>query len=160
MAALTIIKEGFWKYPTEPNNPEPVSSNDKWFLDNKENIISALKKIQSLIKPFKTIGPNFCKMCNINHVSEEFTCTDPANARVIWKWPVALLHYIDKHNVCPSDAFLSTILKIEKESINEKEKIIELLKRLSPEERVNLLTDNFCMHCFDTVNPCYCTRDD
>lgn len=42
-----------------------------------------------------------------------------------------------------------------------KKKIVKLLTLFTPDERKEILTDDFCLYCWDkSKEACYCTRDD
>ncbi len=153
--------EGFWKSSSQPQLPEPTLCRDQWFKDNKRKIIASLENIQRIIRPIGYKGSSNCRICECSNGSEEYSCSSPNNPMLVYKWPSGFIHYIQEHNVCPSDNFLKDIIGVERKRVESKsETIIRLLKELSAEERLDLLTEHFCQACFEENNPCYCTRDD
>lgn len=147
--------EGFWKSKEEPKYPEPISNDTIWFKNNKKLIISKLQKIQSIVKPKAYKGSSLCRLCGCKNGSEEYSVATPDNAKVIWTWPSGFIHYIEEHNVCPTEDFLNNVLGINKQiktfenipatvktvkalllmmSLEERNEIFEFLKRGKEEE--------------------------
>lgn len=133
--------EGFWRSDEEPDLPIPQPSEDVWFKNNKVAIISSIKNIQRIIAPKAYKGSSTCRLCGKLNGSEEYFCADSTNPKQIWTWPSGFLHYIEEHNVCPSEAFLSNVLRINigkkvlDKSLANVKNVKALLLMMSVEER-------------------------
>lgn len=106
------LYESYWKtneLSKDDNNvtlPEPKSI--KW--NNKELFLQKLKDVQDFLRrlnKFNKIPHINCILCKTKNVTKGFY--EINNIR----WRDELIHYIEKHNVKPSDKFVDTIFKFQ-----------------------------------------------
>lgn len=105
--------EGYWWSEREPQFPKPEHSNIPF--ENKDKVIEKLKDLQiNRLKEFQGNrrvsithfkGFSICRCCKQSNGSGEYSHKN-------WKWPEGLLHYIEAHNVRPSDDFLKEVLNM------------------------------------------------
>uniref|UniRef100_A0A6M3L0S4 Uncharacterized protein n=1 Tax=viral metagenome TaxID=1070528 RepID=A0A6M3L0S4_9ZZZZ len=117
---MNYIKEGFWYGKKEPNLPFPKTSDDKKWMNKKIKFIRKLERIEDIIESSINIGKissykgfSKCRICKQKVGSREFEFKN-------WIWPEGFLHYIEKHNIKPTDDFIKFI--------NHHSKIIDLLE--------------------------------
>lgn len=89
-------REGFWRSPEDPTLPSPVANDRPW--KGKSELLTRLKKIQSRAEGINYKGWSTCRVCNCRNGSVTFKYKG-------WSWPSGFIHYIEKHNVEPTDAF-------------------------------------------------------
>lgn len=95
--------EGYWNnsWNTFPNFPLPKHSDEPF--DNKGEILARLVELESVAEVIYWRGPSPCRCCaNMFNGSREFRLNG-------WSWPEGFKHYIEEHNVRPSDRFLKEL---------------------------------------------------
>lgn len=97
--------EGYWWSTREPHFPKPEHS--KIPFENKNDIVNKLKAVQSnrRVRMTHFKGISTCRCCKAANGSGEYSHKN-------WKWPEGLLHYIEVHNVKPSEQFIKEILNM------------------------------------------------
>lgn len=98
-----IKVEGYWWSKQEPNFPKPEHSEKPF--NEKEKVIARLKIVQERTRVVHYKGISTCRCCDTCNGSSEYFYKN-------WKWPEGLLHYIDVHNIKPSDDFLEEVLSM------------------------------------------------
>lgn len=95
--------EGYWWSERTPQFPKPEHSDNPF--ENKDAIVKKLKSIQSRQRMNHFKGFSVCRCCKQCNGSGEYSHKN-------WKWPEGLLHYIEAHNVKPSEQFIKDILNM------------------------------------------------
>jgi hypothetical protein len=94
-------REGFWYSEYEKHLPMPVHNNNPW--PNQEKFLLKLKSKQLVSHQVRYRGMSLCRICNcINGYAD---CNLDG-----WTWPSGYAHYIEKHNVKPSEKFYHFIM--------------------------------------------------
>lgn len=99
----TIHVEGYWWCKTTPQYPNPIHNSEPFA--GKETILKKLKSIQSKALLKKSKGWSTCRCCGISNGTEEYHYKD-------WRWPSGLIHYIEVHNIRPTDLFIENVLRL------------------------------------------------
>ena len=96
-------KEGYW-YSEDKENinyPKPESTKDKGWKKRKQFFLNHLARVES--SPFTHSrhfkGWSNCRLCDERCGSSTFYYKG-------WEWPSGLSHYIEDHNVKPSQHFI------------------------------------------------------
>lgn len=112
-----IFREGFWAslHATPVTDGEkvplalPVHTSTPW--TGKRRFQRALAKAENLasLNEFITVyrGWSHCRCCGKPNGAAEFQV--PFEGGHAWHWPIGLSHYIEVHNVRPSQAFIDFI---------------------------------------------------
>lgn len=111
-----INKEGFWWSKTEPHLPKPIALDYKW--KGRAAFLKALRNVEARIDNDKyrrcrvshMKGWSNCRICEQKNGSTEYNLTVLEST---WEWPVGLLHYVERHNVRPSQSFIDFIMTVE-----------------------------------------------
>lgn len=100
--------EGFWNDSENryPEYPMPVHSDE--VLENKDIILAGLTGAEYATPCIGHMGFSVCRCCGENVGSREFV-----HIEFKWRWPQGLRHYIERHNIRPSDDFLREMLGME-----------------------------------------------
>lgn len=93
---MTVIHEGFWGLDNRP-----VPNAEPW--PGQREFLDALWKVEQVAKMVSYRGWSNCLVCGCANGSMEFS-TDRA------VWPSGFKHYIDDHNVRPSQEFIDYVL--------------------------------------------------
>lgn len=100
-------KEGFWCCNDDEESlrfPIPVANSQPWH--NQELFVKALALVESKIPPDPMhcfLGWSDCRICGCMNGTMEYELYD-------WLWPEGFKHYIEKHNVKPSEDFIAFIV--------------------------------------------------
>lgn len=113
--------EGYWRpsdemppsdKPCQPYEvlPWPAGADRPW--PGRDKFLSALARVERSargVEKHRYMGYSTCRLCGrMNGTAEYF---DPRpNAAHGWRWPEGLAHYVEAHNVEPSNAFLNYIM--------------------------------------------------
>ena len=95
------MKEGFWKSRFEPDLPMPIANDLPW--DGQETFLKAFWKKERGASVLQAKGFSLCRVCRCINGSEEYHRDD-------WEWPSGLRHYVEEHNVKPSEEFIAWVL--------------------------------------------------
>jgi hypothetical protein len=93
--------EGYWYSKYEPKYPSPVANDEPW--EGKAEFLEKLTQKESRTPVDRYKGWSNCRLCNKNNGSTEFKTSN-------WRWPEGYKHYIEDHNVKPSDEFYQFIM--------------------------------------------------
>jgi hypothetical protein len=96
--------EGYWRRTSledESGLPFPVSESKPW--KGRDTFLAALARKEEMAEEVVYRGWSSCRLCNSANGHSEYWL-DP------WKWPEGLRHYVELHNVRPTDEFVSFIL--------------------------------------------------
>jgi len=115
------ITFGFWRtkpeqYPVKiyshinksaiemyPDLTFPEANAEKW--EGQDEFLEKFKKIQEKANRFLTKGFSICRLCGCVNGSVEY--------RNSWGiWPEGAIHYIEKHNVRPSQEFINKVMGV------------------------------------------------
>jgi hypothetical protein len=103
-----IHTEGYWYSTQEPQYPKPIAVDEPF--EDKQAIVDAMKKLEKDIYLHKKgnivyfKGFSTCRCCKEINGTVEYTYKN-------WKWPEGLIHYVEVHNIRPSDEFIENVLK-------------------------------------------------
>lgn len=101
--------EGYWWSEREPQYPKPVEVKEPF--PDKEKVVAAFKDLEKELYRHKKgncvyyKGFSTCRCCKMLNGSMEFSYKN-------WTWPEGLLHYVEVHNIRPSDDFVREVLKV------------------------------------------------
>jgi len=105
------IVVGYWSYsPDDPALPYPRANPKPWA--GQDGVVAKLKAIESGIRERRYgkvtayRGWSMCRLCRVLNGSEEFEYGG-------YRWPSGFLHYVEVHNVCPPDSFVTAVLQSE-----------------------------------------------
>lgn len=120
-----ILREGFWartldlsddRLPAAGSDEDlmplamPIHSSASWY--GKRIFLRALAKAEDAASlsgySVQYRGSSTCRCCGKLNGSTEFQV--PINGGHAWHWPNGFSHYIEVHNVRPSQAFIDFIL--------------------------------------------------
>jgi hypothetical protein len=93
--------EGYWrktKYE-QSDLPYPEPYNDEW---GKGEFIEKLKLLQGKAQLTLYRGMSSCRLCGCMNGSGEYSIDG-------WRFPSGYLHYIEVHDVKPSEAFIAYV---------------------------------------------------
>jgi len=74
----------------------PVANEQPW--EGQAEFLAALATIEGRAKRSQYRGMSTCRLCKHWNGSAEFRLGG-------WQWPEGFRHYVEKHNVLPSEAF-------------------------------------------------------
>jgi hypothetical protein len=115
MIEIKEIKEGFYYSKYEPNLPMPYTSKMKLDQDLITKLRVIMYKLDTEIYSNayceQYMGFSECRLCNKPNGSKEYYIIDE-NKKYIF--PEGYLHYIEEHNIIPSDEFINLLQKINK----------------------------------------------
>jgi hypothetical protein len=94
-------QEGFWFSVSSPDYPVPKPSHMKWI--KQEEFVTALRRKEAQALKTTYRGFSTCRICFSTNGSAEFKLED-------WCWPSGFIHYIENHNVKPSQEFIDFVL--------------------------------------------------
>jgi len=95
--STTVRKEGFWYSKYEPSLPMPEPRTIKTGL-HKYSLVARLKRVQGDARVSHMRGFSTCRLCGTINGSAQYDWNG-------WVWPEGLLHYIQEHDVAPSEDF-------------------------------------------------------
>jgi len=96
----THKQEGFWGSKHEPHFPMPEQNEKPW--DGQIQFIDMLQKVQSISEIVRYRGMSACRVCGkLNGCATHIVDN--------WEWPSGFMHYIEDHNVKPTDEFIKFI---------------------------------------------------
>ena len=113
--------EGYWRPDAElkPSDgpcrpyhllPWPVARDNPW--PGQTEFLAALDWVERrarAIEKYHQMGYSTCRLCGRRNGTAEFF--DPRPEAVHgWRWPEGFAHYVEEHNVEPSNAFLNYIM--------------------------------------------------
>ena len=101
MSVSVLRREGFWFSISEPHYPVPKPFNKEW--DGQKDFLVALKRKEGKASKDQYRGMSTCRICFKLNGSEEYTLEG-------WVWPSGLKHYIQDHNVKPTQEFIDFVL--------------------------------------------------
>jgi hypothetical protein len=99
--------EGFWHDKYERKNdglPMPVANKNPW--GNQQFFLEVLNRVEKGIRITPDMcyrGYSECRICKCVNGSMEYQLDE-------WIWPEGFRHYVDRHNVKPSNEFIAFIL--------------------------------------------------
>jgi hypothetical protein len=113
--------EGYWRdKPETPMSdrrstpldllPWPEAGATSW--PGQAAFIAALASVERRgrgIETFRQMGFSTCRLCGMKNGTGEFYDPRPSAAHG-WRWPEGYRHYVEDHNVQPSNAFLNYIM--------------------------------------------------
>lgn len=94
------MKEGFWRNQYKPDLPMPEAAAAPW--EGKTEFLSTLEKIEATAQQVAYRGFSICRICKKMNGTREFEHRN-------WVWPSGFRHYIEDHNVKPSEEFIKMI---------------------------------------------------
>lgn len=122
-----ILREGFWANKPvyiDEDSTLPAAGSDEDLLPlalpihnsapwhGKRIFVRALAKAEDSANlsgySVQYRGSSMCRCCDKLNGSAEFQV--PIGGGHEWRWPIGLSHYIDRHNVRPSQAFIDFII--------------------------------------------------
>ena len=95
-------REGFWWSKNEPDLPKPKEREKPW--KGRRDFLAHLRRVQAKTRVARYKGWSTCRICGQKNGSTEYKCNG-------WVWPDGLYHYIEEHNVKPSDDFIAFVTK-------------------------------------------------
>lgn len=100
--------EGYWKNEDLSETKDyPIPIPHDYEFEFKQEFVDMLKRVQESASPrtrtVKYMGWSDCRICGCMNGTKEYY-TDK------WRWPEGYLHYIEKHNVFPSEEFFWYII--------------------------------------------------
>lgn len=113
MKEIKEIKEGFYYSKYEPNLPIPISQQTKL----NQNLITKLRVIMYKLNKssysnahcLQYMGYSECRLCHKPNGSKEYYIINE-NKKYIF--PEGYLHYIEEHNIIPSNEFVNLLIHI------------------------------------------------
>ena len=93
--------EGYWWSESTPEYPMPVANTEPW--EDQKLFLVRLARREKTAKITRFRGASECRICGCRNGSAEFS-----SGR--WRWPSGLRHYVEDHNVEPSDEFVTFII--------------------------------------------------
>lgn len=90
-------KEGYWYSPAQPNLPKPIQHEKP--VKNKAKIVARMKTVAANFSGGMQKGFSTCRICKERNGS----CDVSYNG---FTWPIGYIHYVEKHNVHPTQEFL------------------------------------------------------
>lgn len=97
--------EGYWrraKAEDESGLPFPVAKKTAW--KGKKQFLVALAEKEQNAEEVAYRGLSSCRICRKLNGHIEFELNG-------WRWPAGFRHYVEKHNVRPSDAFIEFVFQ-------------------------------------------------
>lgn len=99
-------REGFWYSREEPDLPMPIANKSPW--NGQKEFLEKLSFIENSVDwgPNKEgyFGYSGCRICDCDNGSAEYRISD-------WTWPEGFRHYVEVHNVKPSDEFIRFVMQ-------------------------------------------------
>ena len=95
-------QEGFWysKYGGNDHFPKPIPHFEDW--TGREDFLAKLSVVEEFAKPICFRGYSYCRMCKQRNGSVSFELNE-------WEWPEGFRHYLEDHNIKPTDEFVRMI---------------------------------------------------
>ena len=95
--------EGYWNNTANryPEYPMPVQADEPF--ENKCEILKLLTTAENRAVVNHYRGWSNCRCCGTHNGSTEFALGG-------WLWPEGFRHYVEVHNVKPTDEFLKEVL--------------------------------------------------
>jgi hypothetical protein len=93
--------EGYWYSRHTPQFPKPVPNDQPW--EGQAEFLKALSKKEVGGPQHRFKGFSLCRICECINGSTEYESGE-------WSWPSGLRHYVEVHNVKPSDEFIEWVL--------------------------------------------------
>lgn len=103
------ILEGFWYSPQHPHFPKPQAGATPW--EGQAVFLTRLRAVEALAMSTTYKGFSTCRLCGTPAGSREFFLSDVV-------WPDGLKHYIQAHNVKPSEGFRAFVSRVFEEGVN------------------------------------------
>jgi hypothetical protein len=104
---MNKITWGFWRQYEKkrsddmyPELPFPEPNLEKW--DGQDEFVQNMKKRQNKLGLIRYRGFSTCRICKCSNGTGTY---DTGKA----EWPEGALHYVEKHNVKPSQEFIDFI---------------------------------------------------
>jgi hypothetical protein len=94
--------EGYWYSSHTPQFPKPVPNDQPWA--GQAEFLKALSKKETGSYHHISKGFSLCRVCERINGSVEYESGE-------WSWPSGLRHYVEDHNVKPSDDFIAWVMK-------------------------------------------------
>ena len=115
-----VIIEGFWRSMPDDSSsslpfPEPTQTTiDQNFLTKLTDVEKKISQVSVGLEVYKIgtgaliyMGQSYCRLCNLDsNGSMTFVYN---NDDYMVMWPQGYLHYLENHNVQPSEAFVAFI---------------------------------------------------
>ena len=98
---MNIKIEGYWYESFRPDSPHPMPVPDPHFdqWSERQTFLHALDYVEKqLATGVQYKGSSQCRICDCQNGSREFEYLD-------WKWPIGFRHYIEEHQIKPTQAF-------------------------------------------------------
>ncbi len=96
--------EGYWRQTLKEKSDLPFPQTQEQPWEGQFEFLADLKSKEKIAKEECYNGPSNCRICHKTNGSTEFNLGD-------WSWPEGLRHYIEDHNVKPSDDFIAFIME-------------------------------------------------
>jgi hypothetical protein len=93
--------EGYWYSKSSPEYPKPVAIETAW--EGKEEFLQKLNRKEKSASRQQFKGISTCRICKCANGSVEYS-----NSKFIW--PEGYRHYIESHNIKPSDDFFNYVM--------------------------------------------------
>ena len=92
---------GFWFGHGKENNkfPTPRASTYRGWSEGKRQYLTRLAKVEEKASTSRFKGSSTCRICGKRNGSSTFYYKG-------WCWPSGFSHYIEEHNIKPSEDFL------------------------------------------------------
>lgn len=95
--------EGYWYNPYNATAyPMPVANETPF--DGKETFLSRLALLEEKANVVYFKGFSICRICNCANGNREYNLEN-------WHWPQGYRHYVETHNVIPSEAFMQFVME-------------------------------------------------
>lgn len=95
-------REGFWKSATEPDLLNPLPHDEPWEGQKKFTTALELVEFDHETSQVRYRGFSRCRICGCSNGTISYR-------RGEWEWPNGFLHYINAHNVRPTQEFIDFI---------------------------------------------------
>jgi len=94
--------EGFWRAKAEEQSelPWPIE-HPTW--DNRNRFLKALQDKEEIAKKIDYRGFSICRLCGVRNGSQSLRLRE-------WEWPSGFRHYVEMHQVRPTEEFLNFIV--------------------------------------------------
>ena len=100
------IREGFWNDEQNRYPEFPMPEHSDVEFDDKFDILDKLHMIQMLTSSvFYAKGFSICRCCGVPNGSMQYEACG-------YTWPEGFEHYIQDHNVRPSNDFITKVLNL------------------------------------------------
>lgn len=95
-------REGFWYSDYEKDLPMPIAYKNPW--NGQKEFLEKLIVLEIIADSIGMRGFSRCRICGDINGSIEYSLLD-------WTWPAGFRHYVEVHNVKPSDAFIEFVME-------------------------------------------------